>query len=213
MNRNVIKHKTQTIRDTIKSIVAQLDRWETDQRDLERRRTTANASYPKGIADRQALAVHRAQQSQQVLDFIKDPPCDWCDSTGHLTDECDHVVREPGLKSNSEDPATGIHRAIVHRLYLQTCDLYSLLYPRFYPGPRAKPPDIQEKPVGPDYLVLAISQAVEDFRVLPGFRPADIRNHRPGCSSITQLYYSKAFVINYGEFCDRVADSLEEFSV
>jgi hypothetical protein len=213
MSKNVIQYKTQTIRDTIKSIVAQLDRWETDQRALEKRCTSANASYPKGVIDRQALAIHRAQLSQRTSPDLTDPPCDWCDSTGHLSDECDRVARDSGLISTSEDPAIGIHRAIVHRLYLQTCDLYCILYPRFYPGPKPKPETEEKLPVpfiGPDYLALAITQAAEDFRVLPGYRPSDIRNLRPGCSSVTQLYYSKAFVVSYSEFCSRVADSVEE---
>jgi hypothetical protein len=212
MNKNVIQNKTQNIRATIKSIVAQLDRWETDQRDLERRRTTANASYPQGISDRRSLAAHRARDSQHTLDLI-DPPCNWCDSTGHLTDECDQVARETGLRSTSEDPAIGIHRAIVHRLYLQACDLYRILYPRFYPGPRIKPEVEETLPVpltGPDYLVLAIDQAVADFRLVSGCRPTDIRDILPACSSITQLYYSKAFPISYGEFCWRVGDQVEQ---
>jgi hypothetical protein len=216
MNKKVIQYKTRTIRDTIKSIIAQLDRWETDQRELERRRISANASYPKGLTDRQALAVHRAQQSQDTLELI-DPPCDWCDSTSHLTGECDRIARDSGLISTSEDPAIGIHRAIVHRLYLQTCDLYHILYPGFYPGPSPAKSEVEETlsiPLtGPNYLTLAVELAVEDFRVLPGFSPTDIRNQRPACSAITQLYYSKAFVISYGDFCIKVADSVEAFCV
>jgi hypothetical protein len=208
MDSQTIKYKTRSIRDTIKAIVAQLDHWETDQREQERRRITANASYPKGVTDRQALAQHRAKTSLHTQHLF-DPPCDLCGSTVHLSSECDTATKEgpKALEVTSENPAIGIHRAIVHRLYIQACDLYRLLYPRFYPGPST----IEDIGVNElysvneiftslpssilDYLALAITKTVEDLRVLPGYSPDDIRHLRPGCSSITQLYYSKSFPI------------------
>jgi hypothetical protein len=73
----------------------------------------------------------------------------------------------------SEDPSLGIYQAIIHHLYLQTCDLYRLPHPRFYPGPQTKAIKTEEvypSPLtGPVYRSLAISAAVEEFRVIPGF--------------------------------------------
>jgi hypothetical protein len=228
MDSQTIKYKTRSIRDTIKAIFAQLDHWETDHEwEQERRRITANASCPKGVTDRQALAQHQAKNSLHTQHLF-DPHCDLCGSTVHLSSECDIATKEgpKALEVTSENPAIGIHRAIVHRLYIQACDLYQLLYPRFYPGPSA----IQDIGVNglysvneiytslpssvSDYLTLAITETVEDFRVLPGYSPNGIRHLRPGCSSITQLYYSKkSFPISYGEFCSRVADHIDDTSL
>jgi hypothetical protein len=204
-NNRSINSRTRIIRDSIKSIIAQLDRWEEDRQTRERRRKEANVKYPNGLADRQAIARFRAKNALGTQK-LSDPPCDRCGSNIHLTDECDIVAQEVGQRDfKEEDPSVGIHRAIVHRLYLQACDLYRLLYPSFYPDPI---PLV----AGPDYLSLAISQAVDDFRLLPGFRPADVRHQRSSCSSVAQLYYSKVFPISFGDFCVRIADSLEEQS-
>jgi hypothetical protein len=210
LNNRQLQDRSTAIRNTIKAIIAQLDRWAVDQRGLERRRTEANSRYPRGFSDRQDIAQHRARTALNTQD-LRDPPCDLCGSTLHLSDECDRIERKNS--SVSEAPSTGIHRAIVHRLYLQACDLYRLVHPRFYPGPHVTQSTDDNYPVpptGPDYLQLAISQAVEDFQVVPGFRPDDIRNQRPGCSSIAQLYYSKAFPLSFGDFCCRIGDHIEE---
>jgi hypothetical protein len=169
----------------------------------------ANANYPRGLADRQDIAQFRARSALRTQG-ICDPPCQLCESTHHLSDECDYIARE--THAISEDATTSIHHAIIHRLYLQTYDLYKLAHPRFFPGDQettseiypASLPDYHD-----DYLDIAISLAVEDFRVLPGFRPDDIRNQHAGCSPIIQLYYSKAFPITFGDSCYRIADSVE----
>jgi hypothetical protein len=214
LNTRQIKDRSTAIRNTIKAIIAQLDRWAVDQQGLERRRAEANARYPRGLSDRQDIAQHRARTALQTQD-LRDPPCDLCGSTVHLSDECDRIERV-NPHNISEDPSIGIHRAIVHRLYLQSCDLYRLVHPRFYPGPLVgdSTEDIYPVPLtGPDYLQIAISKAVEDFQVVPGFRPDDIRGQRPGCSSIALLYYSKAFPLTFGDFCCRIGDRIEELAV
>jgi hypothetical protein len=207
-----VQDKSAAIRNTIKAIVAQLDSWTSDQRDLETRRRTASASFPRGLTDRRDTAQHRARTAIGTHN-LQDPPCELCGSTLHLSDECDLLEREPAEQVTSqttalirEDPATSIHRAIVHRLYLEACTLYKLVYPCFYSNQATT----GESPASPDYLALAISQAVDDFRVIPGFCPIDIRNQRPGCCLIAQLYYSKAFSITFSEFCCRIADCLKE---
>jgi hypothetical protein len=61
-NHQYILSKTQTIRDVIKSIAAQLNHWETDQQEQEERHhKAANDSFPQGIADHQTLARYQAQ--------------------------------------------------------------------------------------------------------------------------------------------------------
>jgi hypothetical protein len=160
--QQVIRREQQSIRRSIKATIAQLDHWDNDQRELERRRTTANANYPNGVLDRKTLAQHRARVSQGTLDLL-DPPCTLCSSRKHLTDECHLETRDGQVvtreESSLEDPANGIHRAIVHRLHSHACDLYHLLYPRFYPGAQETQKVTLEEtqPVpqtGPDYLVL-----------------------------------------------------------
>jgi hypothetical protein len=63
--------------------------------------------------------------------------------------------------------------------------------------------------VGIAYLSLAVTQVVGDFRALPGIHSQDIRKQRPECLFIAQLYYSTTFPIGFGDFCLRIADSLE----
>jgi hypothetical protein len=209
MTQQAIRREQETIYRSIKATVAQLDHWDNDQRVQERRRVIANANYPNGVLDRQTLAQHRARVSQGTLDLI-DPQCTLCGSLEHLTDECHLEIRNGQVvqraeESNKEASATAIHRAIVHRLYSQSCELYALLYPLFFQRVTVA----LEEQVDSDYQALAISGAVEDFRLVSSFRPSDIRDIAPGCSSITQLYYSKAFSLTYGEFCCQIADRVE----
>jgi hypothetical protein len=70
------------------------------------------------------------------------------------------------------------------------------------------PPDICA--AGTDYQEIAISGAFEDFRVLPGFRPDEIRKQSPACTPIVQLYYRKAFPLHFGAFYSLIAERIEE---
>jgi hypothetical protein len=117
------------------------------------------------------LAQHRARTTLQTHG-LQDPPCGICGSITHLTDECDLVEKEGRTQTTPEDPSLGIHRAILHRLYLQVCDLYRLSYPKHCPGTR---PVVDSGPLKPDYFQLGISQAVADLHLLPGIHPQDIR--------------------------------------
>ena len=118
----------------------QLDSWDKDKEERDERRAAENARYPHGFQDRLALARFRARTSSIKANLAVGSSCEYCESTSHSTEECDRVSDEDELEeeiklSPAEDPSTGIHRAIVHRLYLQTCDLYLLLYtPRFIRG-------------------------------------------------------------------------------
>jgi hypothetical protein len=78
--------KTQIIRDSIKSIVGQLDHWEEDRQKRENRRKEANNKYPNGLANRQALAWFRAKNALGTR-HLTDPPCSSCGSKLHLSDE------------------------------------------------------------------------------------------------------------------------------
>lgn len=67
----------------------------------------------------------------------------WLDSPVHLTDECGILAQEGqkqgALNIISKYPATGIHRAIIHRLYIYERAIFADYYysPGFYPGPQA----------------------------------------------------------------------------
>jgi hypothetical protein len=198
--------KTRVIRDTIKAIIAQLDCWETDKQEQGIRRSKANARYPRGTTDRQALATHRARTTLQTHG-LQDPPCGRCGLLTHLTDECDLIEKEGLTQTIPEDPSLSIHRAILHRLHLQVCDLYRLSYPNHCPGTR---PVVDSNPLYPDYFQLGISQAVADLHLLPGLLPQDIRQRHSASSAICQLYYSKAFPISFQAFCNQVATRFEE---
>jgi hypothetical protein len=215
-----LKNEAKSIRSAIKATVVQLDNWDKDKEVRDKKRAAENARYPNGFQDRLDLARFRAKTSSIKANLAVGSCCEYCESTTHATGECDQDsdeedIQEEGEQSIAEDPSTGIHRAIVHRLYLQSCDLYVLLYPKVFPGPPRNLPTHEESyavpPAGPDYLALSVTQAVEDFRVTPGFSPSDIRRQREGCVSIALLYYSKAFPITFDVFCHRVADQLTYF--
>jgi hypothetical protein len=206
---------------SIKATVGQLDSWDRDQAAQATRRRAANARFPGGFSDRQSLTRFRLAPttlrlpSHSVVD--PDSYCNFCDESGHSATECNNRFDEARAhEAAPEDPSRGIHRAIVHRLYLHACDLYRSLYPRFYPGPeeRLSPPeDIYPVPLtGPDYLALAINQTASDLLAIPGFQASHARSPRrhPGIAAVAGLYYSKAFPISYADFCCRVADKVEE---
>jgi hypothetical protein len=203
------------IRRGIKATVGQLDRWESDQLALQQRRELANSRFPHGVKDRLALARHRAGSGKNGP-----PYCDFCDASGHSTDPCqvsqDIVVSS---ETESENPTTAIHRAIVHRLYLQACDLYRSSYPLFYLGAAGEESigdPTKEVPAAsltcPDYFALSIDYAVEDFKASSGVTPSDIRQQQSNGLSTVQLHYSKSFPVNFSEFCDLIANRLEDIS-
>ena len=212
-----MQNRSKVIRSGIKASIGQLDSWDQAQIEQARKRQVANSRFPHGLQDRLALARHRASQSTETPreNVGESNYCYFCDSGNHSTADCNvtHIITDP-VESASENPSEGIHRAIVHRVYLQGCELYRLLYPRWYPGPEPKTSEKEEVfPVpttGPDYFSIAIIQAVEDLKSIPGVSPSDIRKQKSSCTSLVQLYFSKAFPLNFSGFCDRVADKLEE---
>ena len=214
MRMDNLGNRSKIIRSGIKASVAQLDRWVQDQTDQALRQTVDNARYPNGFTDRLIHARHLARRGVRQTDNAGDLYCQFCDSGAHSTETCD-ITQAPRerLETAPEDPSVGIHRAIVHRLYLQACDLYRLLYPRFYPGPQPRafqPEEVYPVPLtGPDYLILAVNQAAEDLQASPFISPSDIRRQLIGCTQIIQLYYSKSFPSNFSEFCHRVATKVE----
>jgi hypothetical protein len=114
-----------------------------------------------------------------------------------------------------EDPSQGIHRSIIHQIYVEVCILYQQSYPRFYPGTydllASQREQVLPAPLtGPNHLSLAVSQAAEDLQASSGHRACDIRSQQSDCVSMPWLCFSKAFPINFTEFCSRLADHLEE---
>jgi hypothetical protein len=227
---SVLQTSAFSLRSNIKSATAQLDSWASDQAQLLKKRRAANARYST-FDDRLRIAKYQAKLS--FPSQPNDPTCARCDSPFHPTDNCDAhdtfdslqrqdeldtllaADSDPDTELLLEDPAIAIHRAIVHRLYLNACNLYLLLYPRFYPGPRPRPaPLFAVSPVpltGPDYLTIAISLAALDYQSLPGIDGTQIREANLHASSfVAHLYYSKAFPVSFVEFCNRVALCVED---
>jgi hypothetical protein len=213
--------RSRSLLSSVKATVGQLDSWDRDQAAQAIRRRAANSRFPGGFSDRQILTRFRLtpatlrcpSEAAVEPDFY----CNFCDESGHSATECDNRFEEARVhEAAAEDPSRGIHRAIVHRLYLHACDLYRSLYPRFYPGPEERPSlpeDIYPVPLtGPDYLVLAIHQTASDLQGIPGFQACHARTPRrhPGTAAIAGLYYSKAFPISYTDFCCRVANKVEQ---
>ena len=222
VNSSLINNKAASLRSNIKAAVAQLDQWDALQDKQRASRQAAKARF-RNFADRLAVAKYRAKQSFPSLP--SDPLCEHCESPFHLANDCDiadtleALEREDQLESTStsqvsthEDPSTGIHRSIVHRLYLNVCELYTVHHPRFYTGPtipQTQPQVIYPVPLaGPDYLALAIVQAATDLQGIVD--SSDIRKHSISCSPICRLYYSKAFPISFSEFCHKIAKHLDE---
>ena len=213
-----MQNRSKVIRSGIKASIGQLDSWDQAQSEQARRRQAANSRFPHGLQDRLALARHRASRSCETSrgKFVESTYCFNCDSDSHSTEDCNisHSSTTDPLESASENPSEGIHRAIVHRVYLQACELYRLLYPRWYPGLEQNSSEKEEVfPVpitGPDYFSIAVRQSVEDLKSTPGVSCSDIRNQKAICTSVVQLYFSKAFPLNFSGFCHKVADKFEE---
>jgi hypothetical protein len=124
MSDRLRSHQATQLRTTIKAVVAQLYHWEEDQAYLAERRVSSN-QVEGGRELRFLLAQARARQALGTVG-----PCEYCNSTDHLPEDCPLVPRAAAVVFE-EDPASGIHRGIVHRLFSKASELYSLLYPRF----------------------------------------------------------------------------------
>jgi hypothetical protein len=209
MNHRERERLSRQIRSTIKAIVAQLDSWDSDQQELRLTRDAANARCG---GRRQRLAESRALAcASQGTEHIQDPPCDTCGSFAHLSEECDFIA----VESNDigyESPATSIHRGIVHRLYVQSLDLYRLLYPRFYPGPSEElvateiTETLSDLVTGRDYQAIAISQATTFLLSLSTNwveRPS-LRQQLALLNQVIQPFHSAAFPLDFISFRDQV---------
>jgi hypothetical protein len=185
-----------------KSIIAgckSLDSWEADYLLREEKRKKANARHANGFAGRLADARHVAKSAypqSQGIEEVLDPT-------------------EVLQVRTHENPSRGIHRAIIHKIYVEIGCLYKLSYPRFYPGRHdlltRQGEEVLPVPLtGPDYLTLAVTESAGDLQASSGHRPSDIRSQRPDCLPILRLYFSKSFPITFSEFCSRVADQLED---
>jgi hypothetical protein len=211
-----LDNEGQSIISRIKAAAAQLEDWHRSQTDQARRRQAANASYPGGFGDR----LERVRFRTLLDSAFTSVYCNFCECDEHSTQDCQaRVGSSPSETVSLENPSLGIHRAIVHRLYLSACELYLHYHPRFYTGPipRTHRPEVLPVPLsGPDYLVIAINQTASELQSVPGFISSDVRNaHRRRrlstvAATIAGLYYSKAFRIDFEEFCTRVADKVQE---
>jgi hypothetical protein len=202
--------KASQIRSTIKSIVAQLDQWDENHRRLLHHSLIADETAG-GRAPRLALAQRRARTALGTQD-LHDPPCKDCGATGHLASECHYSYTE-------EAPSTSIHRSIVHRLFAQVCDLYRLLYPKFYQGPTTltiATEAVQSSlaPVtGPDYQEIAVSRAAQSLVCIPGLNQELESRRRTIVDASVYLFYSLAFPLELSEFRDKVLESVRLESI
>lgn len=199
MNERRVASQATQIRSTIKSIVAQLDRWDQDQVQLARRRV-ASINAAGGREERQHLSRVRAQQVLGTTG-LPEPPCEYCGEAY----PCTHLLNEPTPRplrtQTEEEVSTGVHRGIVHRLFAKSRELYKLSYPRFYPGPTGSDRDVPEVfPVpltGPDYQRIAIRRAARQLSTLS---PPSSSFDRARVSSVLYQFYSEAFSLSFEEF-------------
>ena len=205
------------IRTNIKASVAQLDSWNSSQADFRRRRVVVNASSG-GRRQRDIEARNRARTSQGTH-LVEDPPCSLCGSSAHLGDECDYIAVEASSQASFEEPSAGIHRGVVHRVYLLAAELYRLHYPRFFPGPTLDTllsPQAYLLPVpltGPDYQEISISQAVASLvsSASPqNYRTVSFLRQRFLVDAVAQPYHSLSFPLDYTSFRDRIQELLSE---
>jgi hypothetical protein len=205
------------IRSNIKAAVGQLDSWTSSQTNHRLRRNAANASSG-GRRERCVESRKRAVASQGTQ-FIEDPPCDLCGSSGHLGDECDFIAVEASTRVAFEDPSAGIHRGIVHRVYSLASELYRLHYPRFYPGlseetiVRSEAYLLPVPLVGPDYQEIGITQAVGSLvgsSSTQNYLTTSFLSQRSIVDAVAQSFYSAAFPLDYSSFRDRIQEELSE---
>ena len=98
--------------------------------------------------------------SRQGIQLVEDSLCNLCGSSGHLGDECDFIAIKSSAQVAFEEALVGIHRSIVHRVYVLASDLYHLHYPRFfYPGQTVKTLASSEASLLPVPLI-GLAQAV-----------------------------------------------------
>jgi hypothetical protein len=203
------------IRSSIKSIVAQLDAWEEDQRLSSLHQAAANAAFGGQVA-RLAAARSRAKASQETPSNLSEPPCEVCNSSDHITESCGFLPKQEGNQASNEDPSASIHRGIVHRLYSKTCELYHLHYPRFYselkvviraPGP---PESRLTAPDYPDYQALAVSETVRHLILFGGPQGETLLERRVRCTKKSQRFFSQAFELDFQEFWDLVVEQYDE---
>jgi len=207
------------LRSTIKSIVAQLDSWEANQKLLASRRTQANKQAGGARARRQA-ALSRAQKSEGTQD-LQDPPCVGCGSTVHLSEEGDTFLPHDKTVTHrdrlTDNPADKIHRSILHRLYSKSCELYLCHYPSAHSSRDSTASEISEVSVaypeataGFDYQAIAINKASTDLWNLLPLDSTEADNDREKRNGIIcRLYYSKAFPLDFLEFHKRVVEAFE----
>jgi hypothetical protein len=213
MSLRARERKAVQIRSNIKAAISQLDRWNSSQEGLRQNRQTANS---ENGGPRKRLAAARSLACiSQGTQSIHDPPCHLCGSLIHLSEECDFIAVEASDKAAFEDPSTGIHRGIVHRVFQQSVDLYQLLYPRFYPGPRNEVCDSSEAYllpvplVGPDYQEIGISRAVRLLRSIPTSAHLLTESADRQLAFIDQFvpaFHSAAFPLGYVEFRKKIHD-------
>lgn len=194
-------------RTTIKSIVLQLDSWEASQQLLITQRV-ASVLQAGGRAARANQARARAREALGTQE-LHDPPCSSCGSTRHLSDECDFLYPERSL--TEEDPATKIHRSIVHRLYIKTCEFYSFLYPNFYlvPSGEVYDTEVRDPNASRQNLVFecqqfAISKAVEDLTRLNSLYNGNVSTREEFTTIIGTVYYSKVFPKTLDGFIEEI---------
>ena len=192
--KNLVRFMNQQSRQLlrqIKSTAAQLDQWNSDQRKLTSYRHAADARHPGGSLERRAIAHHQARLAIGTQG-LTDPPCTLCNATTHLSDECDLLIIKD-TRQIAEAPQHSILRAIVHRLFLSATNLRALHQdPNISNIPTLI--NSQNTSVSIDYLDIAIQQCLKDFLSIPSVTSSDIRNQRPECLLIIQLYHSKAFL-------------------
>lgn len=199
----------------IKATAGQIEGWDETHTRFETRRQAVTTGLPGGRSNAESIARFRARgTTSPTPDSGPDAHCIFCELAGHLTVTCPVGDTRGAREATVENPSTGIHRALIHRLYTEAGNLYRALYPRFYPGPEPQGPSpepiLSVQLTGPDYFDLSIIQAVEDFAGCQGIQPSDLRNYRSNCTPIVSLYYSKTFPVTFQDYCLLIADRLEE---
>ena len=218
MNYKLQERKATQIRTNLKAAIAQLDSWNGVQANFRQQRDAANASSIGGHHQRRLEARNRAIISQGTQ-LIKDPPCNLCGSSNHLSDECDFIAVAASSQVAFEDPSVGVHRGIVHRVYSLASDLYRVHHPRFHPGPSVSTFSNTEAYllpvplVGPDYQEIGIAQAVTsllDSASELNYLSVSFLRQRAIVDPVAQAYHSAAFPLDYSEFRDRIQELLSE---
>jgi hypothetical protein len=136
-----------------------------------------------------------------------------------LSDECDFIAVEAGSQVSFEDPSSGIHRSMVHRVCSLASDLCRLHHPRFYPGPAVCTlvnTDACLLPVplvGPDCQEIRVSRLVAFLVASSTTRDclsASFLSQRSMVDAVALPCHSAAFPLDHISFRDRVQESLSE---